>query len=76
MAKQDTKVSPAEAVKKPAYEIIGLQRQDHMPIEFEGNQYDLANLSDEQAAFLLQYPDKIPFLKATDSTSAPAIVTE
>ena len=57
----------SEAATVPAYEIVGLQRLDTMPIEFNGRTYDLASLSDEDAAYLLQFPEQVPYLRALDS---------
>ena len=36
---------------------------DTMPIEFRGRRFDLANLSDEDTAYLLQFPEQVPYLR-------------
>ena len=34
-----------------------------MPITFQGRTFDLARLSAEDLAFLLQYPEQVPYLQ-------------
>ncbi|GAB3550616.1 hypothetical protein [Spirosoma fluminis] len=53
------------------YEIVGLQEADRMPIRFAGREFDLANLSAEDAYFLLQHPEQVPYLKKLDVSPAP-----
>lgn len=46
----------------PRYQVVGLTPADTMPIDFAGRVFDLAALSDEDLAFLRQYPDQVPYL--------------
>ena len=52
-----------EAAPAPDYEVVGLVKSDHMPVNFEGQTYDLANLSPDQAAYLLGFPEQVPYLR-------------
>lgn len=50
-------------VPAPSFTVVGLAISDHMPILFDGRQFDLANLSESEAAYLLGFPDQVPYLK-------------
>lgn len=54
---------PKTEETKKEYEVIGLQPADTMPIEFDGQTYDLVSLSPSQLEYLLQFPDQVPYLK-------------
>lgn len=47
----------------PAIEVVGLERSDYMPIHFDNRLFDLASLTPEDTAFLLQFPQQVPYLK-------------
>lgn len=65
--KQPTLPEPAPVpVPGKPYQIVGLQLADQMPIHFEGRQYDLANLSDEELTYLLDHAAQVPYLKRID----------
>lgn len=52
------------AAKPLEWEIIGLQKSDDMPIQYGGRSYNLARLTPEDAAFLLeQGPDLVPYIR-------------
>ena len=70
MGKKD-KPATGETPTAPDYEIVGLAPADHMPIQFDGQTYDLARLSADQAAYLLGFPDQVPYLKPLEA-SPPA----
>ncbi|RIV20539.1 hypothetical protein DYU11_21070 [Fibrisoma montanum] len=57
--------------KAKPYQIVGLVLADSMPIKFAGRDFDLADLSAEELAFLLQYPEQVPYLRLTKT----AVVT-
>lgn len=59
------KSTPMKATAAPPknYEIVGLQPTDQMPVGFNGRTYDLANLTEEDAAYLLGFPEQVPFIK-------------
>ncbi|QIP16808.1 hypothetical protein G8759_31285 [Spirosoma aureum] len=62
----------AKAKPAPAYQVNGLSPQTPdgpIPIEFRGRTYDLLHLSPEELAFLLQYPDQVPYLIQETSQS-------
>ena len=46
------------------YQVVGLKLAKTMPIDFQGRIYDLADLSDDDLKFLLQFPEQVPYLKA------------
>ena len=51
-------VSPFE------WEIVGLQKSEDMPINYEGRTYNLGTLTIEEATFLInEGPEKVPFLR-------------
>lgn len=62
--------SPPPAAR--AYTVIGLQCSESMPISFQGRDYDLAQLSDEDLAYLLTFPEQVPYLRAgqTDTSQS------
>jgi len=66
------KVEPPQQVARP-YDIVGLQLADQMPIKFAGRDYDLANLSAEEAEFLLQYPEQVPYLQKKLNVSEASV---
>lgn len=70
MAKQDPPKEPTEK-SAPRYTITGLKPSAHMPISFGGNTYDLANLTEDQLAHLLKYPEQVPYL-SVDEPQPPA----
>ena len=46
------------------WEVVGLKKGKYMPVDLDGITYDLANLTQEQAVFLLeQGPERMPFLR-------------
>lgn len=47
----------------PTYEITGLVPKKQMPIVFGGRDYDLANLTPDEAEYLLGFPEQVPYLK-------------
>ncbi|WP_143092604.1 hypothetical protein [Arsenicibacter rosenii] len=44
------------------FSVTGLAPADEMPVYFEGKRYDLARLTDEEAEYLLQFPEQVPYL--------------
>jgi hypothetical protein len=52
------------------YQIVGLQEADQMPIAFNGREFDLANLSTDDVAYLLGFPEQVPHLKKLDVSQA------
>lgn len=68
MAKKPTEGTPPPAT--PSYEIVGLRTAESMPIEFRGRVFDLANLTAEEAAYLLGFPEQVPYLKTNVSEPA------
>ncbi|MBD2700137.1 hypothetical protein IC229_05790 [Spirosoma sp. BT702] len=64
MPKAKTGESAAPGVAARPFEVVNLEFSDHMPIGFQDRTYDLANLSNEDAAYLLGFPDEFPYLKA------------
>lgn len=46
-----------------AYKVAGLKQSDTMPINFDGREFDLANLSEQDLTYLLKFPDEVPYLK-------------
>lgn len=62
----------AAAPTAPAYTIEGLEKSSRMPILFNGQEYDLANLRPEDVVYLLGFPDQVPYLKA----ATPAVIND
>lgn len=67
MAKQPTKVASAQG-------IVGLLAADSMPIRFAGREYDLANLTADEEAYLRQFPEAVPYFDQPLAVSYPASV--
>ena len=63
----------APPISRPGYDIVGLQPADRMPISFAGRSFDLANLSAEDAAFLLGFPQQVPYLRQTTDVSEASV---
>ncbi len=60
-----TSASEEAGVVSPfQYEIVGLEKSEYMPINYDGRTYNLAALTPEEAAFLInEGPEKVPFLR-------------
>ncbi len=57
-------VEATEATTSFLWEVVGLQKSDYMPVEFDGKVYNLANITEWEAKYLLgQGPEKMPFLR-------------
>ncbi len=63
--------TPERAVPTPK-NIVGLLAADSMPIAFAGREFDLANLSAEDEAFLRGFPDQVPYFAKKLDVSQPA----
>lgn len=62
---------PTQTVSTPK-DIVGLLAADSMPIVFAGRDFDLANLSAEDEAYLRQYPDAVPYFRSPLDVSQSA----
>ena len=51
------------AMAQKTYQVQLLQELDYMPIHFHGRVYDLANLTADELAYLLGFPEQVPYLK-------------
>ncbi|QJD79532.1 hypothetical protein [Spirosoma rhododendri] len=65
MPKETTKAASTKG-------IVGLLATDSMLIRFAGRDYDLANLSADDEAYLRQFPDQVPYLQKPLDVSNPA----
>ena len=69
MAKQATTATeginpqPGPVKADRNYTVTGLVPADRMPVQFDGREYDLASLTDEEAEYLLDFPEQVPYLK-------------
>ncbi|RYC69791.1 MULTISPECIES: hypothetical protein [Spirosoma] len=65
-----SKVGLAPPPPRP-YSIIGLTPAATMPIDFEGQRYDLANLTESELSYLLQFPQQVPYLQTDNVGDVP-----
>ncbi|GAB3958193.1 hypothetical protein GCM10028805_52060 [Spirosoma harenae] len=69
MTKPKTTETASQLGAAPSWKVVGLEPAESMPIQFEGRTYDLARLTDEEAQYLLTFPDQVPYLLLVDSST-------